>query len=147
MNAGRKVLAAFSVLGMMSLAKAGDEMPVPADAFVYCTVCHGVQMMGNEILQAPRLSGMASWYVSRQMVAFKNGERGIHEDDLDQVLVPFHQVEGHLNRSHDGTGLGLPLAKGFAELHGGTLEIDSTLGVGTTVTVRFPAERVQVEPQ
>ncbi len=72
---------------------------------------------------------------------------GIHEDELEQVLIPFHQVEGHLNRSHDGTGLGLPLAKGFTELHGGTLELDSTLGVGTTVTVRFPAERVQVEPQ
>ena len=57
-------------------------MPIPADEFVNCTVCHGVQMMGNEILQAPRLSGMAGWYVSRQMLAFKNGERGIHEDDL-----------------------------------------------------------------
>ncbi len=72
---------------------------------------------------------------------------GIHADDLKQVLVPFHQVEGHLNRKHDGTGLGLPLAKGFAELHGGSLELDSTLGAGTTVKVRFPAERVQVEPQ
>ena len=72
---------------------------------------------------------------------------GIHADELEQVLIPFHQVEGHLNRLHDGTGLGLPLAKGFAELHGGVLELDSTLGIGTTVTVRFPANRVQVEPQ
>jgi len=82
MYGGKAVLAAISVLGLTSLAKAADELPIPADEFVYCTVCHGVQMMGNRILQAPRLSGMASWYVSRQMVAFRNGARGVHQDDL-----------------------------------------------------------------
>ena len=41
----------------------------------------------------------------------------------------------------DGTGLGLPLAIGLTELHGGTLAIRSSKGVGTTVTVTFPRER------
>ena len=58
-----------------------DEPPVPADKFVYCTVCHGVQMGGNVVIQAPRLSGMERWYVERQLQAFKNGWRGMHDDD------------------------------------------------------------------
>lgn len=40
------------------------------------------------------------------------------------------------------TGLGLPLTKALIEQHGGTLDLQSTIGVGTTVTVHLPAERV-----
>jgi len=46
-----------------------------------------------------------------------------------------------LTRSHEGTGLGLPITKSLVELHGGQLEIDSTIGMGTTVTLKFPPER------
>jgi PAS domain S-box-containing protein len=68
--------------------------------------------------------------------------RGIAEDDLERVLEPFVQAENALTRQHEGTGLGLPLAKKFMELHGGTLTIASSLGGGTTVTARFPPERL-----
>jgi PAS domain S-box-containing protein len=67
---------------------------------------------------------------------------GITPENIQMALVAFGQVETALSRSHDGAGLGLPLAKALVELHGGTLEIDSEIGVGTTVTLRFPAERV-----
>jgi cytochrome c oxidase subunit 2 len=63
-------------------AVADDELPVPADEFVYCTVCHGVQLMGNPIIKAPRLSGMESWYVENQLLAYKKGWRGQHENDV-----------------------------------------------------------------
>jgi signal transduction histidine kinase len=43
---------------------------------------------------------------------------------------------------HDGTGLGLPLTKSLVEMHGGYLDLQSKVGAGTTVTVRFPAERI-----
>lgn len=66
---------------------------------------------------------------------------GIAESDLGKVLEPFVQVESALTRKHGGTGLGLPLAKKIMELHGGSLEIASALGVGTEVKVRFPAVR------
>ena len=59
-----------------------DDAPViPPDEFVYCTVCHGVQMKGNRIIEAPRLSGMDAGYIERQLVAFKKGWRGTHEND------------------------------------------------------------------
>ena len=55
----------------------------------------------------------------------------------------FRQVDNSLSRRYEGTGLGLPLAIQLTELHGGTLTVDSTPGRGTTVTVRFPSERVE----
>ena len=67
---------------------------------------------------------------------------GIASADLERVLEAFEQVDTSFARQHDGTGLGLPLAKAFMELHGGTLEINSTLGVGTQVTITFPPERL-----
>ena len=67
---------------------------------------------------------------------------GIALDDIPKALAPFQQVYGELNRKYEGTGLGLPLAKSLVELHGGSLDLQSRLGVGTTVTVRLPEERV-----
>ncbi|MFQ6017518.1 MAG: ATP-binding protein [Kiloniellaceae bacterium] len=67
---------------------------------------------------------------------------GIAEADIAKILQPFSQVESAFSRSHEGTGLGLPLAKSFVEAHGGVLEIRSTLGEGTAVAMRFPPERV-----
>ena len=67
---------------------------------------------------------------------------GIAEADIAKVLSPFGQVDSKLARKYEGTGLGLSLSKALVELHGGALTIDSTVGVGTTVTVTLPPERV-----
>ena len=67
---------------------------------------------------------------------------GIALEDIPRALRPFQQVDSDLNRKYQGTGLGLPLTKALAELHGGSLDLQSEVGVGTTVTVRFPAERI-----
>jgi len=83
MKAARVTLMAISVLALTTLAGAEDELPIPADEFVYCTVCHGVQLMGNPTIAAPRLSGMESWYVENQLRAFKKGWRGKHANDLN----------------------------------------------------------------
>jgi signal transduction histidine kinase len=66
---------------------------------------------------------------------------GIASADIPKVLEPFGRVGDINTRNHGGTGLGLPLAKFFVELHGGTLKLESELDVGTTVTVCFPPER------
>ncbi len=69
---------------------------------------------------------------------------GIAPEDIPKALAPFQQVDGALSRKYQGTGLGLPLAKAQIEMHGGSLELESKVGVGTTVTVRFPASRVVI---
>jgi signal transduction histidine kinase len=66
---------------------------------------------------------------------------GIALEDIPKALARFGQIDGGLNRRYDGTGLGLPLTRSLAEQHGGSLDVQSEVGVGTTVTVRFPAQR------
>ncbi|HJS32966.1 MAG TPA: ATP-binding protein [Alphaproteobacteria bacterium] len=68
---------------------------------------------------------------------------GIAADKIALAMAPFGQVESGLNRRFEGTGLGLPLAKALTEAHGGVLALNSSVGVGTTVTVRLPPERVR----
>ncbi len=67
---------------------------------------------------------------------------GIALEDIPKALSPFQQIDNRLNRKYEGTGLGLPLSKSLMEMHGGSLDLQSQVGVGTTVTVRFPAERI-----
>jgi signal transduction histidine kinase len=71
---------------------------------------------------------------------------GMSADQIEIALQPFRQVDSSLARKSQGTGLGLPLVKAFAELHGGRLRIRSVPGEGTTVVIILPARRV-VAPQ
>jgi|GEM_PF-1161244 len=60
---------------------------------------------------------------------------GIESGDIAKALAPFGQIANPMSRRHDGVGLGLPLAKHFVELMGGTLELHSVPGEGTTVRI------------
>jgi cytochrome c553 len=77
-----RLLAAVFALAATQIGLADDAPVIPSDDLVFCTVCHGVQMMGNQNIEAPRLSEMSQWYVELQLHAFKNGWRGTHEADL-----------------------------------------------------------------
>jgi signal transduction histidine kinase len=63
---------------------------------------------------------------------------GIAPEDVPKALAFFGQVKSDLSRRYEGAGLGLTLARSLMELHGGTLELASEVGVGTTVTIAFP---------
>jgi len=65
---------------------------------------------------------------------------GIRAEDIPKVLEPFGQVESEMSQKHHGTGLGLPLTKELAELHGGSLTMESNVDVGTTVTIILPPD-------
>lgn len=67
---------------------------------------------------------------------------GIAADQLEAVQTPFAQVERSEARRYGGAGLGLPLAKQFAILHGGEFELRSVLGEGTKAAIILPKERV-----
>jgi signal transduction histidine kinase len=68
--------------------------------------------------------------------------QGISHDNIAKVMEPFIQLDDPYTRTHKGTGLGLALVKSLAELHGGSLSINSELGVGTTVEALLPSTRI-----
>jgi signal transduction histidine kinase len=67
---------------------------------------------------------------------------GMSPQDIILALQPFRRINNELSSRTKGTGLGLPLSKSMIEMHDGTLRIESAPSEGTSVTVRFPAERV-----
>lgn len=85
-------------------------------------------------------SGAAKWG-GLQFTVTDNG-LGIKPEDVPKALSKFEQIENTFNREHQGTGLGLPLAVAMTDLHGGRLDLQSTFGVGTAVTVTLPRDRI-----
>ena len=68
---------------------------------------------------------------------------GIAQGDIERVFEPFVQLDSSLARKYEGTGLGLPLSRRWAQLNGGSLVLESKLGAGTVARLRFPKERVR----
>src|SRR5947209_16999373 len=63
---------------------------------------------------------------------------GISPDGLEALFKPFSQIDSGLSRKYEGTGLGLAMIKLLAELHGGTLAVESAVGEGSRFTVWLP---------
>jgi len=72
--------------------------------------------------------------------------RGIREEDLPNIFEDFRQVDSKKNRSVEGSGLGLAIVKNLVELMGGTIDVESTYGLGTTFTVTIPQKIVDSRP-
>src|SRR6185436_3636063 len=64
---------------------------------------------------------------------------GIPADQLPAIFERFHRVPNARSRTHEGTGIGLALVQELVRLHGGTIDVESTEGKGSTFTVRIPA--------
>ena len=71
----------------------------------------------------------------------KDHGTGMSEEDILLAEQPMTQVNGTLNRPEEGSGLGLSLAILLTEFQGGTLDIESTQGEGTTVRITIPQEQ------
>jgi len=92
---------------------------------------------GGSVRVSSRLDGNGSL-----CLAVRDSGIGMSASDIATALAPFGQIDSKLARKHQGTGLGLPICKSLMELHGGDIEVESRLGLGTTMTARFPATRV-----
>ncbi|MEL6318833.1 MAG: ATP-binding protein, partial [Pseudomonadota bacterium] len=79
------------------------------------------------------------------VIAVADDGIGMSPDEIPRALAKFGQIDGELTRKHDGSGLGLPIAKSLIELHGGVFELRSTKGVGTEVRLHLPASRICAE--
>lgn len=78
-----------------------------------------------------------SWreFTSMVQIVVKDDGSGIHPEDLPHIFRRFYR--SRFSKDTQGIGLGLALAKAIIEAHGGTIEVDSELGVGTTFTINF----------
>lgn len=84
-------------------------------------------------------AGLESGSKNICLVISDNG-RGMEKEDIARMMEPFNQGQSSINDG-TGTGLGLPLTRAMAELHGGSLHIESVKGKGTTATIILPKER------
>jgi signal transduction histidine kinase len=79
-------------------------------------------------------------------VAVRDTGIGIAPEDQDRVFEEFQQVGKDPDRSREGTGLGLTLAKRFVELHGGRIWVQSEVGKGSTFTFTIPVRQTAAAP-
>jgi CheY-like chemotaxis protein/anti-sigma regulatory factor (Ser/Thr protein kinase) len=66
---------------------------------------------------------------------------GIAPKDLQRLFQPFVQLESSLNRQYEGTGLGLALVQRLTDFHGGSVEVESEVGIGSRFTINLPCKQ------
>jgi signal transduction histidine kinase len=71
---------------------------------------------------------------------------GVTPENIPKAFSSFGQIDSQLAKRYEGSGLGLPISKALIELGGGVLEMQSEVGKGTTMTIRFPRERIVQTP-
>jgi PAS domain S-box-containing protein len=77
------------------------------------------------------------------VLAVRDAGIGISQDDMERVFDPFVQADSGLTRRYGGVGLGLPIARRIARLHGGDVVLESAAGAGTTASLILPPRRVE----
>lgn len=73
-------------------------------------------------------------------VIFRDSGIGIPEQEQQRIFERFYRVDSARTRTIEGTGLGLAIVQQIVELHGGTIDMTSALGEGTTITVTLPQQ-------
>lgn len=116
---------------------AGDET-----AALYCDKSWIIEAVGNLVKNALDHTGEGGeirieWkaFTSFVQITVKDNGSGIDPEDIYHIFKRFYR--SRYSKDTQGIGLGLPLTKAIVEIHGGTIEVDSTVGIGTAFTLNF----------
>ena len=143
-------LLAESLVMLRSTAAAADvEIVVEGDPSVWPIINLDpvklrqvfVNLIGNAVKFTPakgRVTISGAVHAGDLEIRIADTGIGMNAQDIPLVVQPFYRVSSTLDSNHQGAGLGLPFAKSIVELHGGTLNIASKPGSGTTVTISLP---------
>lgn len=81
--------------------------------------------------------------IEKICIRIKDTGRGVPKEKLNSIFERFIQVDKSLTRDHEGSGIGLSLVKSLIELHGGTISVESTVGIGTEFIIYMPCRVVE----
>jgi two-component system cell cycle sensor histidine kinase PleC len=107
-----------------------------------------LNLLSNAVKFTPeggRVTVCARLLVEAVTITIEDTGIGIPQEALKDLGKPFEQVESQLTKRHKGSGLGLAIAKSLTELHGGSMRIRSSLGIGTVVQVQLPVSGAVAE--
>lgn len=119
----------------------GDETAIIADRRAVMQMV--LNLLSNAVkFTEPGGEVTISYDVREDAVSFRISDTGIGipASKLKYLCRPFEQAANHFTRNHEGSGLGLAITKDLAELHGGSIDIRSTVGVGTSVVITLPRD-------
>ncbi|AEU38254.1 ATP-binding protein [Granulicella mallensis] len=146
--------------GMLKPLLAGNSLELIFDAAadlptLYTDEGKVSQILRNLIANALKFTRKGHIRVTAEIedggwVAFRVADTGIGilPEDQERIFEEFTQIEGEMQSQVKGTGLGLPLSRRLAELLGGSLNVESESGQGSTFTARIPAHfgKTEIEP-
>ncbi|MBO0939884.1 HAMP domain-containing histidine kinase [Fibrella sp. HMF5335] len=122
-----------------ALAEQDDDLTVPAEEALLRTALQNLMENGCKYSVDHNVTVRISFIANAVQVAFIDNGYGIPPEDLPHLFEPFYR-SSHTTNVAPGHGIGLALTNRIVALHHGQLMIDSTLGVGTTVTVQLPVQ-------
>lgn len=109
------------------------------------------RIVGNVVSNAIKFTQSGGIYISATCrptgeleIGVTDTGLGMTKAEVQAIIEPFRQADNSLSRNQEGSGLGVPLAKGLLRLHDGELEIRSEPDIGTTVSIILPADRISV---
>jgi signal transduction histidine kinase len=147
----RRLLAArIAESGLIMRVEAADDLPpVIGDPIKIRQIL--LNLVSNAVKFTPR-GGTVTVVLAHEhdggvRVEVLDTGIGMTEAEMAVAMEPFGQVANTHVRQHDGTGLGLPLARALAELHGATFTLDSRPGKGTRAAFRLPPSRLALAPE
>ena len=115
-----------------------DPVPAEVDAHLWETVLFNLLTNAHRFTLRGGVEVRVDAVDDRAVVEVTDTGVGIPEDELDRLFERFHRVRGRPARTDEGAGIGLALVAGIVGKHDGTIDVTSTVDVGTTFRIRLP---------